>query len=137
VSALLVVLHQFVDLAPDDLTLIRLFTRRDTAFEQIPVHLRRRHAGTWLAAPHGGLGAVAVAKHLKADKLVDVAGGQGRLVELDPELLHPNGGNVDHGVGVFQRRKEWDFTEQTPRISTVISRRAHEVQAARATRSRP
>ena len=112
-AALLVVLHELVDLAADDLALIGLFARRDAALEQVPVHLGRRGSGPRLAAAHRRLGAVAVAEHLEADKLVDVAGGQGRLVELDPELLHPNRGNVDHGVGVFQRRKERDFTERT------------------------
>ena len=29
-------------------------------------------------------------------ELVDVAGGQGGLVELHPELLHADSGNVDH-----------------------------------------
>ena len=112
-AALLVVLHQLVDLAADDLALIGLLARRDAALEQIPVHLRRRGAWPRLAAAHRRLRAVAVAEHLEADQLVDVAGGQGRLVELDPELLHADRGNVDHGVGVFQRRKEWDFTERT------------------------
>ena len=38
-TALLVVLHEFVDLSPDDLSLIGFLARRDASLEQIPVHL--------------------------------------------------------------------------------------------------
>ena len=44
-AALLVVLHELVDLAADDLPLIGLLARRDAAFEQVPVHLRRAAPG--------------------------------------------------------------------------------------------
>ena len=40
--ALLVILHEFVDLSPDDLALVGLLARGDPALEQVPVHLRRR-----------------------------------------------------------------------------------------------
>ena len=37
-----------------------------------------------------------VVEDLETDELVDVTGTQGRLIELHPELLHPDGGDVDH-----------------------------------------
>src|SRR5262249_23558147 len=40
-TALFVILDEFVDLSPDDLALIGFLARRDPAFEQIPVHFRR------------------------------------------------------------------------------------------------
>ena len=93
-AALLVVLHQLVDLLADDVALVRLLARRDPAFEQVPVHLRRR---LFLASAHGRLPGLAVVQHLEAHKLVDVAGGERRLIELHPELLHTDGSDVDHG----------------------------------------
>ena len=39
--ALLVVLHELVDLAADDLPLVRLLVRADAPLEQVPVDLRR------------------------------------------------------------------------------------------------
>ena len=97
-AALLVVLHELVDLAADDLALIGLLARRDAPLEQIPVHFRGRRArhGLLLAAAHAGLRAVAVVQDFEPNQLVDIAGGQGGLVELHPELLHPDGGDVDH-----------------------------------------
>ena len=53
--------------------------------------------GAAAAAAHGLVALVAVAQDLEAHELVDVVGGQRGLVELHPELLHPDGGNVDHG----------------------------------------
>ena len=47
-AALLVVLHELVDLAADDLALIGLFARRDAPLEQIPVDFRGRRAGRCL-----------------------------------------------------------------------------------------
>ena len=94
-AALLVVLHQLVDLPADDLALIRLLARRDAPLEQVPVHLRRRRARRPPRTPAGG--PVAVAEDLEPDELVDVTGGERSLVELHAELLHPDGGNVDHG----------------------------------------
>ena len=95
-AALLVVLHQLVDFLADDLALIRLLAGRDAALEQIPVHLART-ARRLLAAAADRLALLAVAEDLEPDELVDVAGGERGLVELHPELLHPNGGDADHG----------------------------------------
>ena len=96
-TALIVVLHQLVDLLADDLALVGLVARRDAALEEVPVHLRRlRRAGLRFAAARRRLRAVAVAQHLESDKLVDVTGRQRSLVELHAELLHPNRGDVDH-----------------------------------------
>ena len=54
-AALLVVLHELVDLAPDDLALIGLLARRDAPLEQIPVHLRgRRRLGAPCRRARGG-----------------------------------------------------------------------------------
>ena len=94
-AALLVVLHQLVDLLADDLALIGLLARADAPLEQVPVHLRsvRRRL---LAPAADRLRLLAVTEHLEPDQLVDVAGGQGGLVELHPELLHPDGGDADH-----------------------------------------
>jgi hypothetical protein len=41
-AALLVVLHELLDLLADDVPLIGLFARRDAPLEQIPVDLRLR-----------------------------------------------------------------------------------------------
>ena len=92
--ALLVVLHELVDLPADDLALVGLLARGDAALQQVPVDLGGRAAA--LPAADRRLGLLAVAQHLEADELVDVTGGQGGLVELDSELLHPNRGDVDH-----------------------------------------
>ena len=43
-----------------------------------------------------GLARFAVVQHLEANELVDVAGSQRGLVEVDPELLHPDRSHVDH-----------------------------------------
>src|SRR5688572_9174256 len=99
--ALLVVLHELVDLPANDLALIGLFIRGDTAFQQVPVDLRRRPPA--LAPPDRRLGLLAVAQHLEADELVDVTGGEGGLVELDSELLHLDGGDVNHKKREFYR----------------------------------
>ena len=40
---------------------------------------------------------LAVRQHLEPHEFVDVDGRQGGLVELDSELLHADGGNIDHG----------------------------------------
>ena len=76
--ALLVVLHELVDLAPDDLPLIRLLVGRDPPLEKIPVDLRDRRTGRGflLAAAHRRLGAFGVTEHFEADELVDIAGSQ-------------------------------------------------------------
>ena len=50
-----------------------------------------------LAAPDR-LTRLAVVQDLEADQLVDVAGGQRGLIELHAELLHPDGGDVNHAV---------------------------------------
>src|SRR6188472_3336428 len=75
-STLLVILHEFVDLSPDDLTLIGLLARRDPPFEQIPVHLRW---GFLLSTPDRLLARLAVIQHLEANELVDVFSGESRL----------------------------------------------------------
>src|SRR5262245_7361170 len=94
--ALLVVLDQFVNLFADDLPLIGFFARGDAPFEEIPVDFRRDRRSLFLAAANR-LGALAITQDFKAHQLVDVVGGERGLVELNPELLHPDGGNVDHG----------------------------------------
>ena len=93
--ALLVVLDELVDLATDDLALVGLLARRNAPLEQVPVHLGRRGAWPRLAATDTRL-RVAVIQDFEANELVDVAGGQRSLIELHPELLHPDSGNVDH-----------------------------------------
>ena len=93
-TALLVVLDQLVDFAPDDLTLVRFLARGDPPLEEVPVHFRGGSAP--LTPADRRLGLLAVAEHLEPDELVDIAGGEGGLVELHAELLHPYGGNVDH-----------------------------------------
>ena len=94
-AALLVVLDELVDLPPDDLALVGLLARRDAPLEEVPVDLGGAPASR-LPPRTGWLGLLAVAQDLEADELVDITGGQGGLVELDAELLHPNGGDVDH-----------------------------------------
>jgi hypothetical protein len=37
-AALFVILHEFVDLSPDDLALVRLLAGRNSTLEQVPVH---------------------------------------------------------------------------------------------------
>ena len=61
-STLLVVLHEFVDLSPDDLTLIGLLARRDPALEQVPIHLR----GRLLVAATDRLPGLPVVEHFEA-----------------------------------------------------------------------
>src|SRR5262249_34338630 len=97
-TALLVVLHQLVNLSPDDLALVRLLVRGDAALEQIPIDLGDRRAGLnlLLAAAHRWLRVFAVAQDLAPHQRVDIARGQRRLVELDAELLNVDCGNVDH-----------------------------------------
>ena len=73
-TALLVVLHELVDLPADDLALVGLLARGDAALQQVPVHLGRRAAA--LPAPDRRLGLLAVAQHLEPDELVDITGGQ-------------------------------------------------------------
>src|SRR5205823_774222 len=97
---LLVVLHELVDLAADDLPLIGLLARRNAALEQVPVHLRRRGAVLLLPAADRRLAAVAVAEDLEPDQFVDVAGRQRSLVELHAKLLHPDRGNIDHMIRI-------------------------------------
>src|SRR5205814_2427581 len=94
--ALLVILHELVDLAADDLALVRLLARRDPPLEEIPVHLRRRGARLLLAAADRRLRRVSVAQDLEPNQFVDIARRQRSMVELHAELLHPNRGNVDH-----------------------------------------
>src|SRR5581483_11678883 len=73
---------------------------------------------------------VAVVQHFEADKLVDVVRGERGLIELDPELLHPNCRYVDHRRPVPSPRKtarphkSSDFTEQRRLISTVFATRS-------------
>ena len=93
-AALLVVLDELVNLAADDLALVRLFARGDAPLQQVPVDLGGGAAA--LAATDRRLGLLAVAQDLEAHELVDVTCGQGGLVELDSELLHLNRGDVDH-----------------------------------------
>jgi hypothetical protein len=93
-AALLVVLHEFVDLAADDVALVRLLARRNPALQQVPVDLR--HGASALAASDRRLVLFAVAQHLETDQLVDVARRERRLVELNAELLHSNGRNTNH-----------------------------------------
>ena len=95
-AALLVVLHELVDLLPNDLALVSLFARRDAPFEEVPVHLRGRGQSGPLAAAHARLPPFAVAQNLEPDELIYVTGSQGSLVELHAELLHANRGNIDH-----------------------------------------
>jgi hypothetical protein len=92
-AALLEVLDQFVDFLADDLALIRLFTRRDAAFQQIPADL-----GLPGAAAHARAAAalIAVAQHFEPHELVDVFGSQGSLIELHAKLLHSKCGDTDH-----------------------------------------
>ena len=71
-TTLLVVLNEFVDLSPDNVTLVCLLAGRDSALEQIPVHFGRRLLG---AAPDRLTG-LAVVQHLESDELVDIPGGQ-------------------------------------------------------------
>src|SRR4030095_7483622 len=78
-TALLVVLHQFVDFSPDDLSLISFFARRNSTFQQIPIHFRLR---LLLAARHGWLARFAVAETLEPNELVDIPGGKGGLIKL-------------------------------------------------------
>ena len=120
-TALLVVLHEFVDLSPDDLALVGLLARRDAPLEQVPVHLRRR---LLLAAPNG-LPGLAVVQHLEANQLVDVSGSQRGLIELHPKLLHPDGSHVNHSVlvpaEIAPRTEEANCSGLPPRISTRFS----------------
>ena len=111
--ALLVVLHELVDLLPDDLALIGLVTRRDPPFEQVPIDL-----GLWrlLAATHTA-GLVDVAEDLESNEFVDVAGGKGGLIELHAELLHPNSGDTDHRF----RPEAVGFYRPSPAGSTVFA----------------
>ena len=92
-AALLVVGDELVDLPADDRALVGLVARRDAALEEIPVDLRRR--GALLAAAADRLRLLAVVEDLEPHELVDVVGGEGCLVELHPELLHPDGGDAD------------------------------------------
>src|SRR4051812_44324005 len=90
---LLVVLHQFVNLSTDNLTLVGLLTRSNAAFEKVPVDLRRH---LFLPAPNTRLARFAVVQYFEPNELVDIAGSQGCLIEVNPELLHPNRRHVDH-----------------------------------------
>src|SRR5439155_5023936 len=91
-TTLFVILHELVDLAPDDLALVRLLARRDAPLEEIPVHLRRRHPGLLLAATNRRLRRVAVTQHFESNELVDVTRRQRSLIELHAELLHADRG---------------------------------------------
>jgi hypothetical protein len=91
--ALLVILDEFVDLSPDDLPLVGFLARCDAAFEQVPVHLRRR---LLLAAAHGLLPGIAVTQHLETNELIDILGRESGLVELHAKLLHPDRSDADH-----------------------------------------
>ena len=53
-AALLVVLHELVDLAADDLALIGLLARRDAPLEQVPVDLRRPRRRAAVLPPRTG-----------------------------------------------------------------------------------
>src|SRR5262245_44778160 len=125
--ALFVVLDELVDLLANDLPLIGLLARRDAALEQIPVDFRWQRTWTGPAAAYA-VGTVCVIQHLEPDKLVDITGSQGRLVELDAELLHADRSHVDHGITFAPAGhrpatavKERDFTGRLCTISTVFS----------------
>jgi hypothetical protein len=92
-AALLVVGDELVDLPPDDRALVGLFARGDAALQQIPVDLRRR--GVLLLAAADRLRLLSVVEDFESHELVDVVGRERCLVELHPELLHPNGGDAD------------------------------------------
>ena len=104
-AALLVVLNQLVDLAADDLPLVGLVVGGDAALEQIPVDLGRRRQAFPAPAPDR-LPALAIAEDLEANELVDVAGTERCLVELDAELLHADRGDADHGDSVAVRLRQ-------------------------------
>src|SRR5262249_45367866 len=91
-AALFVILDKLVNLAPDNLPLIRLLARGNPSLEKVPIDLGGLRIRFLTSAPYRRLRCFAVAQHLESDQLVDVAGGQRRLVELDPELLHPDSG---------------------------------------------
>src|SRR5882672_3943942 len=127
-AALFVVLHELVDFLADDLPLIGFLTRGDPPFEKIPVHFRRRHARLLTAAADRVLRIFAVAEDLEADKLIYVAGRERSLVELHPELLHPDRGNIDHRLkswtplaGPRVTSKEANCSERRAAISTIFS----------------
>ena len=52
-AALLVVLHELVDLLADDLALVGLLARRDAPLEKVPVHFRRRRHARLRACRRG------------------------------------------------------------------------------------
>src|SRR5262245_1750921 len=62
-TALLVILHEFVDLSPDDMALVGLLARGDAPFEQVPVHFRRG----FLGAASDGRPGFPVIQHFEAD----------------------------------------------------------------------
>ncbi len=92
-AALLVVLHQLLDLLADDLALIRLLVGGNAPLQQVPIHL-----GLTLAASHGLMALVPVAQHFEADQLADIAGSERRLKKVHLKLLHANGCDGDHRV---------------------------------------
>src|SRR5262245_6602415 len=92
--ALLVVLDELFDLSADDLALVRLFVGGDAALEEVPVDLGR---GAPAPAAHWLVSLIAVAQDLETHELVDVVGSQGGLIELHAELVHADGGDVEHG----------------------------------------
>ena len=92
-ATLLVVLHEFVDLSPDDLALVCLLARPYAPLQQVPVHFGR---DLLLAAPNRRLTGLPVVQHLEAHELVDVFRSQRCLIELHPKLLHPDGRDVYH-----------------------------------------
>ena len=52
--------------------------------------------GAFFRLPRTPLTVVPIVEDLETDELVDIASGQGSLVELHTKLLHPNRGHVDH-----------------------------------------
>src|SRR5439155_10335247 len=79
-TALLVILDEFVDFLADDLPLIGFVARRNPPLEEIPIDLRRRRPRLLSAATHRCLRRVAVAEDLEPYELVDVTGRQRSLV---------------------------------------------------------
>src|SRR5688500_14744692 len=118
-TALLVVLNELVNFLADDLPLIRLLARGYPPLQQIPVHLRLNRRRFLPAAPDG-LRLLTVAQNLEPHELVDIACRQRRLVELDSELLHPNGRDADH-KNVPPSGAEPNARGQSYRVSPVES----------------
>ena len=90
VLAVAIVADQLVDLPADDRALVGGLALADPLLERFPVHARAVRA---LLALAGGLVRTSVPEHLELDQPVDILGGERRLKEFDPELLHAVRGN--------------------------------------------